>query len=149
MQVMAERRRKRRKRRKGTLIFERCPHGLHDRVPNIRRLVYDVKVLPARFADDSGVALVCVDILRDVFPQFLQHESATREMKRRKARVGDDLSRDFLGWSGDKLDDAGRYTSLRKQLVYQPVGVSRGRRGLPYHNISKHSRGWGSGEFDN
>jgi hypothetical protein len=119
-----------------TLVLKRRAHSLHHRIPNLSRLVNQMKVLPPRLAHDARVRPIRVQVARNVLPQLLEHGRAAGKVQRREAAVRESLRDDFFCGPRDELDDARGYASFFEDLVDDVVGVYGPWGGLPYHDVA-------------
>ncbi len=119
-----------------TLVLESPAHSLHHSILQLSRLMNQVEVLSTCLTNQPRIALVNVDVRRDIFPELLEDERTACEVQRGKAWVGDHL-RDDLGWrTGDELDNTGWYTCLFKNLVNDVIGVGCCRRRFPDDSVA-------------
>ena len=122
--------------KKITLVLKRAPHALYHSIPNLCRLVYNMKVLSTRFTHNPRVTSILVKIQCDIFPQFFEHKGASSEMECSEAWMVDGLSNNFGRGSRNKLDDTGWDSSFREYFMNEVVGVSGSRGGFPDNDIA-------------
>lgn len=123
-----------------TLVLERGPDSLVDGVLDICRRVDEVEILAASLADNTRVALVDVQVGRDVLPELLENERAAGKVQGSEVWAGDCLTDDLLCGSWHELNHAGRDAGFCKDLVHDVVGVERCWGGLPEDSIAHQSR---------
>lgn len=80
-----------------TLVLERRADGLNDARADVGSRVVQVEVFAARLADDPRVALVNVEILRNVLPQLAEDLSGSGKVKTSKVPVVNALLDDVRG----------------------------------------------------
>jgi hypothetical protein len=91
---------------------------------------------PTSLSNNPRITLIRVQVGRNVLPQLLKNEGASREMQRGKARMGNSLCDDLRGGSGHELDDARGQTGFLENFIHNVVRVRRHGRRLPDHDIS-------------
>src|SRR5262245_22437255 len=106
-----------------TLVFEACANALNNGIPDIRRLMDDMKVFTSSLADNAGVTFVDVEIVREVLPQLFENKGASSEVQSGEIRVRDGLSDDFRCRSGNELDHPRRYAGFCKDLIDEVVRI--------------------------
>lgn len=77
-------------------------------------------------ANDTGIALVIVQISSNVLPELLEDEGASSEVKGGEVRVGDHLADNLSRRTRNELEDTSGQTSLFEDLVDEVVGVCGG-----------------------
>lgn len=87
-------------------------------------------------SDDTGVALVDVQVRGDLLPQIPEDVGATREVERGELGAVDTLLNDLWRISRNELDDRGGHASFEEDLVDEVVRVRRHGRGLPHADVA-------------
>lgn len=126
-----------------TLEFKGGTDGLVDDDVGVGGGMNEMEVLTTGLTDDTGVATVGVDALANLPPELTEDVGGAGEVKGGKVTVGEDLTGNLLGITGNELDDAGGKTGFLEDLVDEVVGVGGGGRGLPDDDVT-HEGGGGS-----
>ena len=74
-------------------------------------------------ANDTRVALVVIQVQRNVSPEFLEHGGATREVEAGKRSMIDRLLDDLGCRARDELDDGRWETGFEEDLVCEVVRI--------------------------
>ena len=125
------------------LEFKGAADGLHDGVAHVGRLVHQVEVLAACLADHAWVSAVFTlgDTLGDLAVQAAEDGGAAGEVQGREVAVVQHGVGDFLGITGNELDDIAGETGFDEDLVHEVVGGNGRGRGLPDHHVTHQGRG--------
>ena len=122
------------------LVLERGADALRHHRIHVRRGVHKVEVLATRLADNAGVALVQVEVVRDLLPERAEHEGRAGKVQTRKVAVVDRRVRHRRRIAGDELDHTVRHAGLLEDLEHDVVRVDGHRRRLPHDDIADQRR---------
>lgn len=124
-----------------TLELKGTTDGLNCGVTHIGGLVDQVEVLATSLADNARIAPVLAlrHTLGDFAIEHTEDISATSEVKTSEFLVVEDGAGDLLSLTGHELNNVLGEASLEKDLVNEPVGSNRGRRGLPEDDVTHQS----------
>lgn len=120
------------------LVLEGTPYRLLGSIFDVGGRMDKVEVLATGLANNARVALVGAigNTGGDLAIQATENLGTSSEVKSGKFPVTKNYLGDFLSITWHELDDAGRQTGLKQDLVEQPVGGHGGRGRFPDNNIT-------------